>query len=116
MKEFMSKNIINYGIIGFGSYAERRLIPAFSKTKHSRLIAISKRHKEIAHLTAQKYGIPYYYSNPAELVKNPEVEAVIVATPPAFHMEHALMAARNQKHVLLEKPMTSRAAEDETYY
>lgn len=107
----MRKDRINYGIIGFGSYAERRLIPAFLKTKHAHLIAISKRQIEAARFSSQKYEIPYYYSNPTELVKNPDVDAVIVATPPALHKEHAILAAKHRKHVLLEKPMTSNAVE-----
>ncbi len=107
----MIKDSINYGIIGFGSYAEKRLIPAFLKTKHARLLAISRRQIDSAHSSSQKYGIPYYYSNPMELVKNPEIEAVVVATPPALHTEHAILAAKHRKHVLLEKPMTSSAVE-----
>lgn len=106
-------NIVNYGIIGFGGYAERRLIPAFTRTRHSRLLAISRRQLNAARLSALEYQIPFYYSSVEELLKNPEITAVIVATPPAFHYEHALLAARQGKHVLLEKPMTSTATEME---
>lgn len=107
----MTKDSINYGIIGFGSYAERRLIPAFFKARHARLLAISRRQIDTAYSSSQKYGIPYYYSSPMELVKNPEIEAVIVTTPPAWHEEHAILAAKHRKHVLLEKPMASSAVE-----
>lgn len=107
----MNKNSINYGIIGFGSYAEKRLIPAFLKTRHARLLAISRRQIDSARSSSLKYNIPYYYSHPIELVKNPDIEVVIVATPPALHEEHAILAAKYRKHILLEKPMTSSAAE-----
>jgi xylose dehydrogenase (NAD/NADP) len=109
----MSINIVNYGIIGFGSYAKRRLVPAFSRAQYSRLLAISRRQLDAAGLSAQAYNIPYYYSSPEELVKNQEISAVIVATPPVFHYEHSLLVARHGKHLLLEKPMTANANEME---
>ena len=109
----MSQNIINYGIIGFGEYAERRLIPAFGRSQHCRLLAISRRQLPAARLSARDHNIPYYYSSPEEIVKNSEISAVIVTTPPAFHCEHSLLAASHGKHVLLEKPMTTSAKEME---
>ena len=106
-------NIVNYGIIGFGGYAERRLIPAFARARHSRLLAISRRQIEVARSSALKYQIPFYYSAVEELLQNPEISAVIVASPPAFHYEHSILTARHGKHLLLEKPVTCRAREME---
>jgi predicted dehydrogenase len=104
-------NIVNYGIIGFGGYAERRLIPAFARARHSRLLAISRQQVDDARSSALKYQIPYYYSAVEVLLQNPEITAVIVASPPAFHYEHSILTARHKKHLLLEKPMTCRAWE-----
>ncbi len=100
------KKTINYGIIGFGRYAENRLAPAFSFTKRSQLVAISKRNIEDAASKAQQYNIPLYFDDPDIMVKNPEVDAIIITSPPAFHRDHTIIAAEAQKHVLVEKPMS----------
>jgi predicted dehydrogenase len=57
------KNNINYGIIGFGRYAENRLVPAFRKTKYCFLYSLSKRKEQAAYEKALQYDIPKYYSN-----------------------------------------------------
>ncbi len=104
-------NTIRYGIIGFGRYAERRLVPAFSKSAHSKLVAIHKRNPAAASQKAGEYGIPLPYGDPAELVKNSQVQAVIVCSPTSLHKPHTLFAAEAGKHVMVEKPMALNAAE-----
>lgn len=51
------------------------------------------------------------YETIADLCKDPNVEAVWVATPNRFHCEHAIEAMRNGKHVIVEKPMATSLAE-----
>jgi phthalate 4,5-cis-dihydrodiol dehydrogenase len=46
------------------------------------------------------------YADAAELVRDENVDVVYIATPPAFHLEHATHAARNGKHAIVEKPLT----------
>ena len=59
-------------------------------------------------------GTRRYFSDVREFLADPEIDAVIVATPDALHKEHAIAAMRAGKHVLVEKPMalTRRDAED----
>ncbi|HUZ67132.1 MAG TPA: Gfo/Idh/MocA family oxidoreductase, partial [Beijerinckiaceae bacterium] len=52
---------------------------------------------------AQFHGRPY--ADAAELCADPEVEAVYIATPHQFHRPHAIMAAENGKHIVVEKPL-----------
>jgi phthalate 4,5-cis-dihydrodiol dehydrogenase len=54
---------------------------------------------------AQEFGCSVY-AGAAELVRDENVDVVYIATPPAFHLEHATLAARNGKHALVEKPLT----------
>src|SRR5919112_5664589 len=49
-----------------------------------------------------------------ELVDDPDVDVVYVATPHSHHLEHALLAIRAGKHVLVEKPLTRSVAEART--
>jgi predicted dehydrogenase len=104
---------IKFGIIGFGRFAERSLLPAFKESKHTELIALTKRDLEEALEKARKYEIPLAYSSsdiPA-MLKNPEIEAVYIATPNKFHHKDAVSALQAGKHVILEKPMALSAAE-----
>lgn len=59
-------------------------------------------------------GSPRAFSDLSAFLADPEIDAVIVATPDALHKEHAVAAMRAGKHVLVEKPMalTRRDAED----
>ena len=45
------------------------------------------------------------YAGAEELMADPEVQAVYIATPHQFHAPHAVLAARHGKHIILEKPM-----------
>lgn len=104
-------NYINYGILGFGRYASQRLHPAFTKTLHCRLLGISRSTAQNAKTTARELDIPFYTANPLELVSHPDIQTIIVTSPPAMHREHVLLAAENGKHVLVEKPIASSAVE-----
>ena len=105
---------INYGIIGFGRYAENRLFPAFSKTHYSRLLAISKRNLNQAKDIAHKLNIPKHFDDPSTLLQQFDIDAVIVASPPAYHMEHTLLAANHGKQVMVEKPFAVNHKQAET--
>ena len=59
----------------------------------------------------QRYPGTHAYESIAELARDPEVEAIWVATPDHFHCEHALEGLRNGKHVIVEKPMAISLAE-----
>jgi 1,5-anhydro-D-fructose reductase (1,5-anhydro-D-mannitol-forming) len=109
----MTDRMIRYGILGFGHHGQRRLAPAFAATTHSQLAGIWRRDSAKARENAQQYGIPEVYATPEALCASPEIDAVFVASPDAFHREHTLLALRHGKHVLCEKPlaMNSREAE-----
>jgi predicted dehydrogenase len=104
-------NYLNYGILGFGRYAYRRLEPAFTKTMHSRLFGISRTTPQNARTTARELDIPFYTADPLALVSHRDIQAIIVTSPPALHREHVLLASENGKHVLVEKPIASSARE-----
>ncbi len=102
---------LRIGIIGFGIFGEKRLIPGFEKSHHAQLIAISKRDIRAAEIKAKRYNIPFAYGSVENLLKNDEVEAVFIASPNKFHLQHVKNAAIRGKHILLEKPMALNAEE-----
>ncbi len=103
--------MIRYGILGFGHHGERRLAPAFEHTQRSQLTGIWRRSQERARENAEHFHIPNVFASPEELCASSAIDAVFVASPDALHCEHTLLALRNGKAVLCEKPLAMSAAE-----
>ena len=64
-----------------------------------------RRNGELARDYAQRHGVPRWYDKAQALIDDPEVDAVYIATPPAFHKEYTLLSAQAGKPVYVEKPM-----------
>lgn len=96
---------VNWGMIGTGNVTELKSGPAFNKIENSRLIAVSNRTHAKAEDYAARFHIPKVYRDPVDLIHDPEVNAVYIATPPGSHMEYALETIRAGKAVYIEKPM-----------
>jgi predicted dehydrogenase len=105
--------MIKWGIIGCGNVTEVKSGPAFSKVENSRLVAVMRRDASLAEDYARRHNVPKFYSNASELINDPEVNAVYIATPPGSHMEYALEVIRAGKPVYIEKPMAVSFAECE---
>lgn len=56
---------------------------------------------------AERHGIPKWYTDPQELVDDPDVNAIYIATPPSTHATFAIMAMKADKPVYVEKPLAS---------
>ncbi len=98
---------INWGIIGCGNVTELKSGPAFSKVDGSRVVAVMRRDAEKARDYARRHQVPAWYSQADDLIKDPDVNAVYIATPPSSHAEYAIRAMENGKAVYVEKPMAS---------
>ena len=96
---------VRWGIIGCGDVTEVKSGPGFQKADHSELVAVMRRDQGRARDYAERHGVPRWYSDAQQLVDDPEVDAVYVATPPSSHKQYTLMAARASKPVYVEKPM-----------
>ncbi len=96
---------IHWGIIGCGDVTEVKSGPAFQKISHSNLTAVMRRNGELAKDYASRHGVPKWYSDAEQLVADSDVDAIYIATPPAFHKEYTLLAAKYKKPVYVEKPM-----------
>jgi 1,5-anhydro-D-fructose reductase (1,5-anhydro-D-mannitol-forming) len=103
--------MINYGIVGFGLHAVKRLMPGFAATRNSRVSALSRRDLKKAQDSARQYNIPLAFDSVEQLCRSPQVDAVFVATPNASHLQDVLVATRCGKPVLCEKPMGMNAGE-----
>ena len=104
---------IKWGIIGAGDVTEVKSGPAFQQVEHSRLVAVMRRDAAKAKSYAERHGVPRWYTDAQQLIGDPEVNAVYVATPPDTHAHYATLAMQAGKPVYLEKPMTLNRSEAE---
>ncbi len=99
--------MIKWGFIGCGSVTGQKSGPAFNKIDGSMVVAVMSRDKEKAKNYAETRHIKKWYTDPVELIEDPEVNAVYIATPPSSHATYAIMAMKAGKPVYIEKPMAS---------
>lgn len=99
--------MVNWGFIGCGEATEKKSGPAFSQIPGSTVVAVMSRDIAKAKSYALRHGIKRWYSDAQELVDDPEVNAVYIATPPSSHATFAIMAMKAGKAVYIEKPMAA---------
>ncbi len=102
---------MRFGIIGCGSIAASSFAPSLLNSDRVDLVAVCRRDLDQARAFAQRFGQCAAYDSAAALLDDPQVEAVVVATPTDTHALYTEMAAARGKHVLCEKPMARDAAE-----
>jgi len=100
---------IGYAVVGLGSISQVAVLPAFAHSKKSKLIAVVSGDKEKARKLAAQFRAShaYSYAEYGECLRNPQVHAVYIATPPGEHEKYAVQAAKAGKHVLCEKPLAA---------
>ena len=101
---------LRIAMAGLGQGAAGTL-PALAAMPEFHLIAGADMNPRMRAGFEQRYPGTRTYAAIAELARDPEVEAIWVATPNRFHCEHGLEGLRNGKHVIVEKPMAISLAE-----
>ena len=98
-----------WGILGPGGIA--RAFTSDLRTAGLDVAAVGSRRRDTADAFAAEFGIPHSHGSYEELVADPDVDIVYIATPHPMHAANALLALEAGKHVLVEKPFTLNAAE-----
>lgn len=96
---------IRWGIIGCGNVTEVKSGPAYQKVKNFKLAAVMRRNEALAKDYAQRHGVEKYYANAVDLINDPDIDAVYIATPPDSHKEYAVKVAQAGKICCVEKPL-----------
>lgn len=96
---------VRWGIIGCGDVCEVKSGPALYKTPQSQLVAVMRRDAVLAADFARRHHVATWYADADELIADPRVNIVYIATPPGSHAEYALRVAAAGKACYLEKPM-----------
>lgn len=102
---------IRWGVIGAGTIAVMRTIPAILRAEHAELTAILNTSAEKAESIRQRFGAKRAYTSLDDLLNDDEIDAVYIATPVFLHAPQARAAADHGKHVLCEKPLGLNADE-----
>ncbi|MGE6761074.1 Gfo/Idh/MocA family protein [Corallococcus interemptor] len=101
---------LRWGVIAPGRIAGG-FVWALHRHTGQRVHAVASRDPERAHRFASQYGIPHVHASYEQLVADPNVDIVYVASPHSLHKHQALLAIAAGKHVLVEKPLALDAAE-----
>jgi len=102
---------VNLGIIGLGNQGKLNLHNSL-RLKEARVLAAADL-SEKALRYAKNRGVKNVYTNYEDLLKDDEIEGVIVNLPNFLHLEGAVKAAEAGKHILLEKPLARNVEEGE---
>ena len=98
---------IKWGFIGCGEVTEKKSGPAFNEVEGSEIVAVMSRSENKARSYAERHHIRKWYTDAIELIDDPDVNAVYIATPPSSHATFAIMAMRAGKPCYIEKPLAA---------
>jgi predicted dehydrogenase len=102
---------IRWGVLGYARIAREAVIPAIQRAANAQLQALASRDPAKLAEARTRFGVPHTYPGYAELLRDPDVDAVYIPLPNSLHREWTIQAAEHGKHVLCEKPLALTAAE-----
>lgn len=96
---------VTFAIIGCGDVTEKKSGPAFQKVRGSALKTVMRRDAAKLKEYAHRHHVQHYTTDYLDIMNDPEIDAVYIATPPDMHCFYTLEAAKYGKAVYVEKPM-----------
>ncbi len=97
--------VYKWGIIGCGAVTELKSGPAYQKTEGFELHAVMRRDIEKGKDYAIRHNVSKFYADADNLINDPQIDAIYIATPPDSHAYYALKVADAGKICCIEKPM-----------
>lgn len=94
----------NIGIIGAGMYG-KILMKWLQQDERANILWVNNASETTTQAAAQEFGIKKWSTDYHEVLNDPQVDAVVIATPPFLHAEQVEAALKAGKHILLEKPI-----------
>ena len=95
---------IRFGIVGIGMMGRMHLTN-LQRNPHAEVIAVCARTESKVKTMQEEFGIPYGYTDVEQMLANPEIDALVVATGADAHKQACLAACKAKKHVFCEKPL-----------
>jgi len=109
-KEQRSKAMVKFGVVGYG-YWGPNVVRNLDRLDEADVVAVCDKSPVARRKVAKAYPDVLVTEDPAELMASPEIDAIAVVTPVWTHYELAKAALQNGKHIFVEKPFTSNAAQ-----
>jgi predicted dehydrogenase/threonine dehydrogenase-like Zn-dependent dehydrogenase len=100
-----SSGSIGLGVLGAGSFAQNTLLPALKQIPGVSFIGVCNATGPRSRNAAEKFGFSYCSNSDAELLQDPKINAVVIATRHNLHASQALAALQAGKAVFCEKPL-----------
>jgi len=100
--------MIKVGVIGYG-YWGPNLVRNFMEAQGSTVVAVCDQRSERLVQLQTRFPTVKTFDNSAALFQDPEIDAIVIATPVSSHFELAMAALQSDKHVLVEKPLASNS-------
>jgi len=100
-----------FGLIGAGGIAQSQHLPNLARAPHVRLQTLCDRREEVLRPMQAKYAVPHATTDYRELLADPQIQAVVVATREDAQARLAIEALRAGKHVYVEKPLANTSQE-----
>ncbi len=101
----LKKAPVSISFIGAGSYAQSHLLPNIPKGKGVSLAGVTTSTGTSSRSVADRYGFDFCTGNENDILENPEVNTVFIATRHDSHGDYVLKALSAGKHVFVEKPL-----------
>ncbi len=99
------RNPLNVGFIGAGNFAQSYLLPVLKSIKGVELQGVATAKGINAHSVARKFGFTFSTSNNSEILLNPNIHCIFIATRHNLHANLVIQTLEQNKHVFVEKPL-----------
>jgi predicted dehydrogenase/threonine dehydrogenase-like Zn-dependent dehydrogenase len=96
---------LRFGVLGAGSFALGTLLPAIKKLDHTGLVGICAASGSHARHAAEKFGFQYCTTDDQQILDDPDINTVVIATRHHLHATLVLAALSGGKHIFCEKPL-----------
>ena len=116
MSENASSSKVRVAIIGAGAVSDYHHVPAIRLDPRAELVAACDTSAELLEKRKGDWGIDYVTTDPNVIAADPNIDAVIIATPNFTHKSIAIAAAKGKKHMMCEKPLGLNAGEVREMY
>ena len=100
--------MIKAASVGLGWWSDELAKSIQDKSKKIKIVSCYSRNKRKRVVFSKKFNTEYHDSYSA-LIKDQNIDAILLTTPHSLHAQHAIQALKNGKHVFVEKPMATRS-------
>lgn len=107
---------VGVALVGVGAVSDYHHVPGIRLDSRAELVAVCDANRELLAERSRTWGVDKAYEDYEQLCRDPEVDAVVIATPNFSHRPIALAAIQAGKHVMCEKPLGLNAGEVREMY